>query len=171
MPGDIKAKYGTSDVVLTLGSVAASQTFESGFGSNAILNGSTIKALDYLLSGSFATSFSNRQAGEIRVYLYTALSLDIWPDIFTGTEATEGSATVIDIEQRDSSMALVRTIYADIGSSEIYTFAGIGVLSSAELESVPEQIALWVTHNISTTTTNGISGGQVYIQPVYAQYT
>lgn len=176
MPGDIKAKYvaATSLISTGPGALAASQTWEAGWSSVGINNGTDL-ALDFLLSGSFTSATgANRQAGEIRVYVYSSLTGNTWPDLFSsGIEGSEGAATVNDTEQRDNHMILARSIAADDGSSEIYFFPATSICGAYGAIVPPERFNVFLTHNIATSTNAGLaaSGHSVYAQAVYAQYT
>lgn len=173
MAGDIKLKRGAS-VALTvtnLHSLASSQTLEAGWTSALIDCGENI---DIMLAGTFTTHASNRQAGSINIWAYAALNdTPTWPDLFSsGTEGTEGTATVHDTEQRDSGMKLVHSITVDNGASEVYTFPPT---SLAQLfgGTLPTDVAIFVTQNASTTTTAGLAaaGSALHYTPVFAQYT
>jgi len=174
MAGDIKSQY-VASVALTvtnLHSLASSQSWEAGWTSDSVDN-TTNEYLDILLSGTFTTHASNRQAGSINIYAYAALnSTPTWPDLFSaGTEGTQGTATVHDTEQRDSGMRLVASITVDNGASEIYTFP---LTSIADLFGyLPPYVAFFVASNASTTTTAGLasSGSALYYTPVNLQYT
>lgn len=176
MPGDIKGKYGTSAAftVTNLHSLASSQTWVNGWTSAAV-DSAADSVIDYLVGGNFATHASNRQAGSIRVYAYAAVEDDpIWPDVFSsGTEGTEGAANVHGVEQRDSGMVLIADIAVDNGASEVYPMRPRGISAYFESTIVPQDWALWVAQNASTTTTAGLaaSGTALYRTPVLAQYT
>lgn len=176
MPGDIKAKYVTAVSLISTGpgALAASTTWEAGYSSVGINNGTDL-ALDFLLSGSFTSATSaNRKVGDIRVYAYSSLTGATWPDLFSvGAEGSEGAATVHDTEQRDNHMLLVRAIVADDGSSEVYSFPSTSICSVYGSIVPPERFNLWITHNIATSTNAGFAstGHSLYAQPIYAQYT
>lgn len=173
MAGDITLKRGSSTAltVTNLHSLASSQTWEAGW-TSALIDCST--HIDIMLAGTFTTHASNRQAGSINVYVYAALNdTPTWPDLFSsGTEGTEGAATVHDTEQRDSGMRLVASITVDNTASDVYTFPPT---SLAQLfgGTLPTDVAVFVSQNASTTTTAGLasSGSALYYTPVYAQYT
>lgn len=174
MAGDITAKYGTLNTftVTNLHSLASSSSREAGWTSASVANTSTL-ALDYIISGTFATHASNRQAGYIDVRLYTALNATpTWPDIFSaGTEGTEGTATWHDTEQMNSGSVLLRSIEVDTGASDVMTFPQTGI---AQLfGQMPTHFALFVGQNASTTTTAGLaaSGSALYGIPVLSSYT
>ena len=173
MAGDIKLKRGASAAltVTNLHSLASHQSWESGWTSGTIDCGENI---DIMLSGTFTTHASNRQAGTINVWVYAALSdTPTWPDIFSsGTEGTEGTATVTDTEERDAAMRLVASITVDNTASAVYTFPPT---SLAQLfgGTLPTDVAVFVSQNASTTTTAGLasSGSAIYTTAVFAQYT
>jgi hypothetical protein len=174
MAGDIKAKYGTLNTftVTNLHSLASSQGREGGWTSAGVVN-TTDLSLDYIISGTFTTHASNRQAGAIDVRVYTALNgTPTWPDIFsTGTEGTEGAAVFHDTEQMNGASRLLTSLEVDAGVSEIYTFPQTGI--KALFGSLPTNFALFVGQNASTTTTAGLAaaGSALYGYPVLAQYT
>jgi adenosylmethionine-8-amino-7-oxononanoate aminotransferase len=102
------------------------------------------------------------------------LSGSTWPDIFSsGTEGTEGAATVHDTEQRDNCMTLLRSVAADDGASEVYAFPATSVCGALGVLVPPERFACWVSHNIATSTNAGLasSGHSLNSLPVLAQYT
>lgn len=173
MAGDIKLKRGASQAltVTNLHSLASSQTWEGGWTSALI---DCAEHLDIMLAGTFTTHASNRQAGSINVWAYAALNdTPTWPDLFSsGTEGTEGTATVHDTEQRDSGMRLVASITVDNTASDIYTFPPTS-LAALFGGILPTDVAVFVSSNASTTTTAGLasSGSVLYYTPIYAQYT
>ena len=176
MAGDIKLQYGTSSVltVTNLHSLASDQEWDSGWSSETIDN-RTNENLDILLSGTFTTHASNRQAGSINVYVYSVLSgvTPTWPDLFsTGTEGTEGAAVIRGTQQRDGGLRLIASMAVDTGASEIYTFPMTSI--AAQFGGIlPSVVAIFVAQNCSTTTTAGLAaaGSAIYITPVSAQYT
>lgn len=172
--GDIKAKYGSvaTLTVTNLHSLASSSSRESGWTSAGISNTSDL-SLDYLISGTFSTHASNRQAGYIDVRIYTALnSTPTWPDIFSaGTEGTEGTCTWHDTEQMVSAGRLLTSIEVDNGASDVYTMPQTGI---AQLfGALPTNFAVFVGQNAATSTNAGLaaSGSALYGIPVLQQYT
>lgn len=174
MAGDIKAKYGSLNTftVTNLHSLASSSSREAGWTSASVAN-TTDLSLDYIISGTFTTHASNRQAGYIDVRLYTALnSTPTWPDIFSsGTEGTEGAATWHDTEQMRSGSVLLQSIEVDTGASDVMTFPQTGIAQF--FGTMPTYFAVFVGQNASTTTTAGLaaSGSALYGIPVLSQYT
>lgn len=164
--------YGTpvALTVTNLHSLASSQTWVAGWTSASVNNTSDLY-MDYLLSGTFTTHASNRQAGSIFVYAYAAFnSTPTWPDLFSsGTEGSEGAATIHDTEQRDSGLRLVSAISVDNTASAVYTFPPTSI---ADLfGAIPPYWAVFVTQNAATTTAAGLasSGSALYYIPV--EYT
>lgn len=178
MAGDILINYGTAVAmtVTNLHSLASSQTWVGGWTSAGVDNG-TNEYEDYLISAQFTTHASNRQAGQLYVYAYgnygdTAFSAGN-PDLFaTGTEGTEGAATFTASQQRDAGLRLLWGMASTNTASQIYVMPPTS-LAAAFGGWVPDQWALWVTHNLTTTTTAGLaaSGSQVSYLPVHHRYT
>lgn len=176
MAGDIKAKYGTLNTftVTNLHSLASSQSREAGWTSASVDNTSALSQ-DYIISATFTTHASNRQAGYIDVRVYSALSGTTFGDLFSsGTEGTEGAATFHDTEQMNSAAPLLKSIEVDNGASEVYTMPQLGIGSLFGIAgAIPTAFAIFVGQNASTTTTAGLasSGSAVYGYPVLSQYT
>lgn len=175
MPGDIKSKYGTTATltVTNLHSLASSSSREAGWTSGGIDNTSDL-SLDYLLSGTFTTHASNRQAGFIDVRIYTALNATpTWPDIFSaGTEASEGAATWHDTEQMNSAGPMLKQIEVDSGAGEIYTFPQLAIAALFN-NVLPTNFAVFVGQNAASSTNAGLAaaGSALYGKPVLSQYT
>lgn len=142
----------SADLTVTnLHSLAASSTFVAGWTSGTIDNTSDLD-FDKFLSGSFTCHASNQQAGEIRIYVYTQRKDSTWPDLFSsGTEGTEGTATVHDSEIRDAGMKLLWSSVTDGGASDIYT---VPFMSIASLFGgmMPPKCALFVTTTAASST-------------------
>lgn len=175
MAGDIKLQYGTDAAFTMTGieDVDASSTWVGGWTTGSVDNTST-EAIDYLVSGQFTTESSNRQAGWIYVYAYGVfVDTPTWPDLFSsGTEGTVGAATVHSVEARDSGMRLIAAIYCNNTASAVFSFPPTSI-AQAFGGTVPSLWALWVTSNVTTTTTDWCvsSGTTLYYAPVAAQYT
>lgn len=178
MAGNILLQYiaASSFTVTNLHSLASSQTWVGGW-SSALVDNGTNEYEDYLISGTFTSHASNRQAGTLYVYAYsnlgdTAMSAGT-PDLFSsGTEGSEGAATVHDTYRRDSGMRLLHAFGTDSTASAVYVMPATSI-ASAFGGMVPDQWALWVTHNLSTTTTAGLaaSGSALYYLPMHRRYT
>lgn len=174
MAGDIKGKYAASSAltVTNLHSLASSQDWSAGW-TSASINNSSNAYLDYLIGATFTTHASNRQAGQINLYVIAALNdTPLWPATATGTIGTEGALSFTDLEERDALCRLLGSIIVDNTASAIYTFPQTGI---AQLFGgvCPTHFALFVAQNCSTTTTAGLaaSGSAVYSTPTLAQYT
>ena len=175
MAGDLKQKYAAS-VALTVtnlhGLASDSGSYLAGWSSLGYSNLSN-NYLDYLYGGTFTTHASNRAAGDVRVYVIAALNdTPTWPATASGTIGTEGALSFTDTEERDSLCRLLTVLTADTTASAILTFPPTGI---AQLFGgfVPPYHALFVTQNVSTTTTSGLAaaGSAIYQTPVYGQYT
>lgn len=136
--------------VTNLHGISSSSTLIAGWTSGTIDN-TTDLDLDKLVSGKITLESAGLAAGEIRLYAYTMLDDSTWPDLFSaGTEGTEGTATVHDVEIRDSGMKLLWSTITDTGASDVYT---IPMTSVAEHfgSFLPPKFALFVTHSTGTT--------------------
>jgi hypothetical protein len=176
MAGDIKLKYpaaSTSLTVTNLHSLASdSGSYLAGWSSASVANTTNVY-VDYLYGGTFTTHASNRAAGDIRVYVVASLNdTPTWPATASGTIGTEGALSFTDTEERDCLCRLLTVLTADSTASAIYTFPQTGI---AQLFGgvVPTHHALFVTQNVSTTTTAGLasSGSAIYYTPITYQYT
>lgn len=176
MAGDFKLKYpaaSTAVTVTNLHSLASdSGSYLAGWTSNSVNNTSNVY-VDYMYGGTFTTHASNRAAGDIRVYVIAALNdTPTWPATATGTIGTEGALSFTDSEERDTLCRLLAVLTADTTASAIYTFPPTGI---AQLFGghVPPYHALFVTQNVSTTTTAGLAaaGSAIYYTPITYQYT
>lgn len=166
--GDIKVAYGSSSnlTVTNLHSLASSQTWVAGWTSGTVDN-TTDLHIDKVVSAKFTTAASNNQAGEIRVYGYAMLDDSTWPDIFSsGTEGTEGAATVLDTEQF-SGLVLLWGTAVDSGASEAHNMPPTSIRGAFGF--IPAKFALFVTGNATTTTTAqfAASGNQVTVKGHY----
>lgn len=179
MSGDIKTKWGTvqSLTVTNLHSLAASSSRTAGWTSAAIdLKDTIADLLDILINATFTSHASNRQAGNIDVRVYSGLdATPTWGDIFSsGTEGTEGAATFHDSYRRNTGSKLLTSIITDNTASAVYVMENESLaLRYGGPGSLPTDIALWVGHNIATSTNAGLasSGSAVRYIPVLQQYT
>lgn len=174
MPGDLKLKYPIATVVPTvtnLHSLASSQTLIAGWVTNSVSNLVSVYR-DYLYAGTFTSHASNRQAGTLAVYVIGSLNdTPTWPAISSGTLGTEGTAAFADIYRLRSLGRLLAAWDTDNTASAIYTFPQTGIRSL--FAEMPTHHCLFVTHNLSTTTTAGLasSGSAIYYTPTMDQYT
>lgn len=175
MAGDIKLKYPAASTAMTvtnLHSLASdSGSYLAGWCSASVNNTGNVY-LDYLVGMTFTTHASNRAAGDIRVYLIGALNdTPTWPATATGTLGTEGALSFTDSEERDSLCIPFATLTADTTASSILACSPRGIRQY--FGEVPPYWCLFVTQNVSTTTTAGLAaaGSAIYYTPVTHQYT
>lgn len=174
MSGDIKLKYAASSAltVTNLHSLASSQDWTAGWTSASVNNTSNCYS-DYSYGFTFTTHASNRQAGQINIYVIAALNdTPTWPATASGTIGTEGALSFTDTEERDSLCRLLGTILVDSTASAIYTFPPTAIAALFN-GVVPPYHAVFVAQNCSTTTTAGLasSGSAGYQTASYGQYT
>lgn len=176
MAGDIKMKYAAASTTMTvtnLHSLASdSGSYLAGW-SSASVNNTSNAYMDYILSGTFTTHASNRAAGEIRVYVIGSLNdTPTWTATATGTIGTEGALSFTDTEERDSLCRMLVALNADTTASAILSFPPMSIAALFG-GIMPTHWAVFVTQNVSTTTTAGLasSGSALYYTPIVYQYT
>jgi len=150
--GDIKIQYAASAnlTVTNLAGIASSATWVVGWTSAYIDNSSNLY-MDYLITGQFTVESAGLSAGEIRVYVYTELDDATVMDLFSsGTEGTEGTATITDTEIRDSGFVLARAILTDTTASRVYGFRAFSVASLFG-GICPRKFAIFVAQSTGTT--------------------
>lgn len=174
MSGDIKTKYSASVAmtVTALHSLASSQDWTAGWASASVAN-TTDCFEDFLYGGTFTTHASNRQAGQINIWVIGSLNdTPLWPATASGTIGTEGALSFTDAEERDYLVRPLASIVVDNTASAIYTFpqTGIAWLFGGR---VPTHHGLFIAQNCATTTAAGLAaaGSAIYRTPVYSQYT
>lgn len=172
MAGDITLKYGSSATFTqtNLDGLASSATWVSGWTSGGVDNTAEL-ADDYLVSGQFQAESSGLAAGEIRVYAYAAFNATpTWPDLFSsGTEGTEGAATLHDTNTRDSSLVLLWVTATDTTASQVYAMPPRSI--KAAFGAVPPHWALFVAQSTGAALETTGDPNQLYRVPVKHQYT
>jgi len=174
MAGDIKLKYGAATTAMTvtnLHSLAASSTWVAGWTSASVTNTSNAY-FDYMVSATFTTHASNRQAGTVELWILAALNdTPTWPATASGTVGTEGALSFTAAEQKYSYGRLLTAFAVTNTASQIYVVPPIGIRSL--FRACPTHWALFVTGNAATTTAAQFasSGSAVYYTPILAQYT
>lgn len=171
---DIKIKYvaaSTAMTVTNLHSLASdSGSYLAGWSSASVSNLTDLD-VDKLVSATFTTHASNRAAGDIRVYVMAAINdTPTWPATATGTPGTEGVMSFVDSEERDSYCRFLCTLTADTSASSILAFAPMSIANRFG-GIMPTHWALFITQNVSTTTTAGLAaaGSAVYYTRIQYQ--
>jgi len=169
MAGNFTTGYGTalSPTVTNLQSLASSSTFQSGWTSNWIDN-TSVKAEDYLITAAIVAG-TTPTAGSVRVYAYAQHSDGTTaPDLFSsGTEGTEGAATVHDSEQLDASLVLLWSSSIDTTTNDVYTMPPRSIAQA--FGCVPRKFALYIAHD--TVAALKSTGNAVYADPISGAYT
>lgn len=156
----------SSDLTVTLASLATSSTLVAGRESTAVDNGTNLY-LDYLLGGKITTGTSPT-AGEIRVYVYGSVNdTPTFPDVLDGTDSAE-TMTTTDI--RDSSLILAAVMATDTTSDQTYWFSATSVAALFG-GSIPDQWGVWVTHDTAVNLNSTGSNHALSIQPVFETVT
>lgn len=177
MAGSILVDYAASQAmaVTNLHSLAADNS--TGYPligwSSASVDNTSNEYADFLVSATFTTHASNRQAGFVYVYVVGALNdTPTWPAAATGTWGTQAVASFTDTEERDGFARLLAVLAVDTTASSIVGFPPTGI---AQLFGgfVPPHWALFVSTNAATTTAAALAaaGSAVYYTPVAYRYT
>jgi hypothetical protein len=123
----------------------------AGWTSAGIVN-TTELALHYFVSGQFAlnTGAAPTVNTSVEVYAYACHrdngGSPVWPDLFSsGTEGTEGAATVHDEEERDAGMVLLWSCTVDTSTSAVHVMPPRDIAQAFGF--VPQRFALWVVQN------------------------
>lgn len=152
----------------SLQSLAASAGLLAGWTSGTIDN-TTDKDLDKAISAKFVTASTNRQAGRVEVYAYAMLDDSNWPDIFSsGTEGTEGTATITDDEQKMENLILLWSTYTDTTNADPLNMPQTSVAAAFD-GILPPKFAIFVTGAAATSTNAQFasSGNQVTVHGRY----
>lgn len=160
----IKREYAASSnlTVTNLAGLAASSTHVTGWESDLIDN-TTNKYLDYLVSAKFTVESASLAAGEIRLWAVPMLDDSTWPGGFDGTESAE--TTPLDDEGGTNGGAvLLKVITTDTTASQVYYMHAVSV-AAAFGGVCPAKFVLFVTQ--STGTTLETSGQQVTVKGTY----
>jgi hypothetical protein len=167
--GAFTTDYGTAltPTVTNLQSLASASGFTSGWTSAWIDNG-TVKALDYLVTANIAAG-TTPTAGSVRVYAYAQhADGSTAPDLFSsGTEGTEGAATVTDTEQLDASLVLLWSSSIDTTSNDNYTMPPRSIAQA--FGQVPRKWALYIAHDTVAALRSTLNA--VYADPILGAYT
>ncbi len=150
--------FGSTD----LDSLAASSTWLAGRESSVIDNTSN-KYVDALLSGRFKANNTAPTAGQIHVYVGELLNDTEYPDVFDGTGSAE---TVTAAVIKDSALKLAHVIITDATANRIYEFSGISVASLFG-GVLPPKWFVFVSHSmVQTLNTTGSAGGQCWYKGI-----
>lgn len=165
--GDVKLAYAASSnlTVTNLASIATSATWVAGWTSGTIDNTSNLY-LDYAVTGKITVAAAGLSAGEIRISVYRMLDDTNWPDLFSaGTEGTEGTATIHDVNMRDHGLVVGDVAATDTTASQVYhlEIPSVAALFGGNL---PAKFALFIAH--STGANLAASGQQVTTKGSYA---
>lgn len=146
--------FGSTD----LDSLGSSTTFLAGWES-AVIDSTSNKYLDAILSGQFKSNNTAPTAGEIRVYVGAMLNDTTYPDVFDGTSSAE---TVASAEIRDSCLKLAHVITTTTATNLVYPFTGISVAQCFG-GTLPPKWFVFITHSmVQTLNATGSAGGQCW---------
>lgn len=167
--GTFQIGYGTALTltVTNLQSLASSSTFVAGWTSAWIDNATSVKAVDYLITANIAAG-TTPTAGSVRVYAYAQHSDgSTAPDLFSsGTEGTEGAATVTDAEMLDSAFVLLWSSVVDTTTNDNYTMPPRSIKQA--FGQVPRKFAIFIAHDTVAALRSTVNA--VYADPILPTY-
>lgn len=160
----------SSNLTITaLNGLAASAGLLAGWTSGTIDN-SVDKHLDKMISAQFTTASANRQAGQIQVWAYAMLDDANWPgSLFSaGTPGTQGTATIVDDEQKNEVMKLLWSTTTDTGNGDVHNMPPTSVASVFN-GMLPAKFAIFITSACATSTNACFAntGNQVTVKGYY----
>lgn len=154
----------SSDLTITLASLATSADLLSGREATAVDNRTTV-AVDYLLSGRITTGTSPAASSRIQVCVVGIQKDTTWPDVFDGTDSAE---TVTNDGVKQSICRIVADMTVSSTSNVTYPFGPISVASFFG-GVCPQQFTVFVTHN-NTVNLNSTAGNHVLsVVPVFGE--
>lgn len=160
--GDIKLVYGTAaDATITLASLASSTTKLVGRESTAVDN-TTLRALDYLVSGKVTTGTSPTTARSIEVWCVASWDGTTYPAGFAGSDAAGPTL----IAENKAALALVASMSTVATSDVAYHFTCRSIASLFG-GVVPPKFSFFVTHDTAVNLNSTAGNHQIRVQPVY----
>ena len=161
---DIKIAYAASSnlTVTNLNSLPTSSTLVTGWES-AVIDNSTNKYDDYLISAQITVASSGLGAGFITIRVVPLLDDSTYPGGFDGTESTE-TTPLDDAEGTSSGTVVLASVATNTTASRVYRIAQRSV--AALFGGVcPEKFVLFISHNTGQNLAS--SGNQVTIKGIY----
>ena len=158
--GDVTARYRASSnlTVTALDGLASSSTHVTGWES-AVIDNTTDKDLDKLISGKVTVESAGLAAGEIRIWAVPKLDDSTYAGGLDGTQSAE--TTPFDDENGTNAAAvLLKSITTDTTASQVYTWHMLSV-ASAFGGCLPPYFSIFITQ--STGTTLETTGNQVTV--------
>lgn len=167
---DIKFSYpSSSTLACTLTSLASDTNLLAGRQSDVVDNSSN-KYLDYLLSGQIRVNASGTAPTanrSIQVYVIANASPTVLPEGLGTTDAafSPGSANI-----RNTICRFAAEMVVDNVLGEVYWFTGVSV--AAIFGGVlPTRFAVWVVHNTAQPLSSTAGDHVLYLQPVFQTVT
>ena len=121
---EYKPKYGTATAfTITLTSVASSSTKVAGR-SSAVVDNTTTRYDDALVSGYIKANNTAPTAGSLDVWVWAKHMDDTYPDTITGSDA---DITLTSADIRNAGLRLATTIVTDTTANRVYHVAPFSV--------------------------------------------
>lgn len=165
--GDILNVYSASTnlTVTNLHGIASDTNYLSGWTSGVIDHSSDLVEDDRLTAKITVESSGLTTDRQIQMYILTMLDDSNWPDVYSsGTEGTEGTATIHDANIRNAVFTLVAVTMTDATASQIYTLICPSVAAACG-GNMPHKYLVFITQ--STGAALETTGNQVTVKSRY----
>jgi len=167
---DIKFSYPTATTLTcTLTSLASDTNLLAGRQSDVVDN-TTNKYLDYLLSGQIRVNASGTAPTanrSIQVYVIGNADTSTLPD---GLGSTDAAFTPSSANIRNAICRYAAEMVVDNVLGEVYWFTGVSV--AAIFGGVlPTKFAVWIVHNTAQPLSSTAGDHVLYLQPVFQTVT
>lgn len=161
---DIKPAYAaSSNLTITLASLATSSTFLAGQESTAVNNTSNLYR-DYRLSGKVTVGTTPTINTEIRIYVVGIMDDSTWPDVFDGTDSAE---TITSAGVGSGFLKLAAVCQVDATTSNRTYFFDAGSVAQLFNYTLPKQFVVFVAHNTGVNLNSTAGNHQVTVTPEY----
>lgn len=163
--GDHKIAYGSSsNLTITLQNLASDSSLLTGRESSLVDNTSD-KYIDYLLSGFISVGTTPTANTYIEVWVHG--TLDDSYTLVDGLAGTDGAKTLTNVMTKSSGLVLAKTITVTATTSNVKY--PIFPLSVAALfgGKVPKKFGVFVTHSTAVNLRN-TTDHQITVTPIYA---
>lgn len=160
----------SSDLTITLASLATSSTLVAGRNSASVVN-TTNKYLDYLISSMITNGTTPTANTLIEVWAIPKKNDTEWPDGFTASDAAK---TVTSRGQLQNYGALIaqHNIIATT-SNLVWESSNVSLCAKLGLAfgSAPKEFVIWVVHSTAVNLNSTAGNHKISITPVYLTTT
>ncbi len=156
------AAFDVAFPTFSLAGLAADTALLTGVESSPIDNTlSTLRVIDYLVSGRFRVTTTVARA--IEVWAIGSVDGTLWPSVFDGANSSE---TIPSNNIKQQICFFVAAMGTDVATDRDYDFGPVS-LAGAFRGTIPPKFSFFSTHS-NTSALNGTAGANfIRLQPVY----